>query len=471
MTMRKYNLIIILAATCMMVSGQQIAEVIEYTPAPGQFINTASGSPEAALSLTTENGGLVSLGGFGGYIILRSSSAIENDPDNPYGVDFTIYGNAMSHWSEPGIVSVMKDENRNGVPDETWYELAGSDHFFPSTISNYEISYTNPLSEEAADIPWGDNQGANGLLLKNAFQTQPYYPDPSIFTRIGVSKCKFEGTHIEPVLDFSNPAQNVSYKRRFGYADNNNRIDPENPLPDDPYTPGSENSGGDGMDISWAIDSDEKYVELDEIDFIKIYTAANANGGILGELSTEISQLVDISPGSGYPIAEKIITVKELPSKIEPDSYELEYSVFFNGRYREDETAIWTVDCSDCMIDNNEILLIDEVEESISLTVTLNSDPTISTTFTTQVERGVAVNHFKERQIHVYPNPASDYLILEAQQSGTYQLISSHGQIIHAGYISQGEDRIDLSGFERGIYFLRFQSTHGLTTNKIMIQR
>ena len=153
MTMRKYNLIILLAATCMMAYGQQIAEVIEYTPAPGQFINTASGSPEAALSLTTENGSLVSLGGFGGYIILRSSSAIVNDPNNPYGVDFTIYGNAMSHWSEPGIVSVMKDDNENGVPDETWYELAGSDHFFSSTITNYEISYTNPFLEKAADIP------------------------------------------------------------------------------------------------------------------------------------------------------------------------------------------------------------------------------------------------------------------------------------------------------------------------------
>jgi len=450
----------------MAVSGQQIAEIIEYTPAPGQFINTASGSPEAALSLTNKGGGLVSLGGFGGYIILRSSGSIENDPGNPFGVDFTIFGNAMSHWSEPGIVSVMKDENGNGIPDETWYELAGSDHFFPRTISDYQISYTNPHSDVAADIHWEDNQGATGLLLKNSFQRQPYYPDPLIFSTIGESKCEFEGTRIEPILDFSNPAQNVSYKRRFGYADNNYRIDSEYLLPDDPYTAGSQNSGGDGMDINWAIDGDGQYIDLDKIDFVKIYTAVNANGRFLGELSTEISHMIDVAPSSGYPIAEKMISVKELPSKIFPEAYELEYAVFFQGRYMKDETASWSVECSDCSIENNNILLA-EGEETVTLTITLDSDPTINSSFSTEVEISVDVPLISDGQVRVYPNPASDFLLLDMRQSGSYQLISSSGHIMLTGEYTQGESKIDLSRLSTGMYFLRVQNTIGLTTKKI----
>jgi len=467
--MRKYYSIFLLLTICIGVSAQQIAEIIEYTPAPGQFINTASGSPGAALSLTAEDGGLVSLGSFGGYIILRSSSPIENDPDNPYGVDFTIFGNAMSHWSEPGIVAVMKDENGNGNPDETWYELAGSDHFFPSTLSDYQISYTNPYSDEAADIHWGDNQGATGLLLKNNFQRQPYYPDPNEFPAIDESKCEFEGTHIKPVLDFSNPARYESYKRRFGYADNNMRIDPTNPLPDDPYTQGSQNSGGDGMDISWAIDETGAYVDLDKIDFIKVYTAVNADGGYLGELSTEISNLVDVAPSAGYPIVEKTLTVKELPSKISPGDYELECSVFFEGRYQAEEAVIWTVECNDCMIENN-MTLITGAEETIKLTATMESDPLISTSFSAVVEKGVSVLYQDEQVISIYPNPASDYVLLNIKQSGIYQLFSSQGKLVMEGAVNQGENRIKLSRIPTGIYFIRIQNALNPGTHKIIIQ-
>lgn len=68
--MKKIHSILIISAICHLAYGQQIAEIIEYTPAPGQFINTASGVPDAAETLTQEGGGLVSLGGFGGYIIV-----------------------------------------------------------------------------------------------------------------------------------------------------------------------------------------------------------------------------------------------------------------------------------------------------------------------------------------------------------------------------------------------------------------
>ena len=144
--------------------------------------------------------------------------------------------------------------------------------------------------------------------------------------------------------------------------------------------------------------------------------------------------------------------------------------MFINGRYKEEETASWTVDCSDCIIEENEILLA-EAEETIILTVTLDSDPTVSTTFTTQVEKGVAVTLFKESPIRVYPNPATEYLIFEAQHSGTFQLISSLGQILKTGDNTHGEERIDLSGFATGFYFLRIQNTIGSMTKKIIIQR
>jgi len=105
--------------------SQFVQKIHEYKPAPGQFINKEPfGTHNAAQSIVgTINGGL-SLGAFGGYVIFSFEEPVKNHPDNPFGVDFIIFGNPMPTFSEPGIVSVMKDENGNRLPDDTWYELA-----------------------------------------------------------------------------------------------------------------------------------------------------------------------------------------------------------------------------------------------------------------------------------------------------------------------------------------------------------
>ncbi|MDZ7737853.1 MAG: hypothetical protein U5K32_02045 [Bacteroidales bacterium] len=154
---------------------------MEYTPAPGQHINTATGSPHAATTICGDIGGMVNLGAFGGYLVFRFEEPVYNDPDNPYGIDFTIFGNPLSEWSEPGIVSVMKDENGNGLPDDSWYELAGSDHYFSSTVSAYSVTYENPGKPVANDVPWNDNLGNTGYIYANSFYSQPYYPSADSF--------------------------------------------------------------------------------------------------------------------------------------------------------------------------------------------------------------------------------------------------------------------------------------------------
>ena len=179
-------MMLILALVCLKtMQAQYISEVLEYKPAPGQFINSSPwGIPNSANSLIGGVTGSMSLGAFGGYVIFKFANPVENHPDNPFGVDFTIFGNPLDEWSEQGIVSVMKDENENGLPDDTWYELAGSEYFFSSTIKNYEVNYTNPNQASAADVPWTDNQGDSGAVLANGFHTQPYYPLADSFPEV-----------------------------------------------------------------------------------------------------------------------------------------------------------------------------------------------------------------------------------------------------------------------------------------------
>ena len=165
----------LLCASWPLVAQVSSFELVGYKPAPGQHINIENiGTPEAAQNMVSARENLVSLGNFGGYIVLRFKKACQNHPSNPYGVDFSVFGNAFAGSSEPGIVYVMLDANQNGLPDDTWYEIAGSDDMNPGTIKNYQLTYYNPNG--AKNIPWKDNFGHEGELLVNSYHGQEYYP-------------------------------------------------------------------------------------------------------------------------------------------------------------------------------------------------------------------------------------------------------------------------------------------------------
>lgn len=275
-----------------------ISRIIEYKPAPGQFINQEGiGTPEAAESIVGGLDGLVSLGGFGGYIVLGFDHQILNDPDNPYGVDFTVAGNATPNHSEPGIVMVMC-ETGCGEHNGVWYELKGSAYDLPATIRNYTITYRNPKSEAAADVEWSDSEGQISALKKVSAHGQPYYPLPEIFTGYPQDEVSFTGTLIGHDINDDNPQFIRITAQSYGYADNLPFTGSKPPfLPDNPHTVGvTEGDGGDAFDIDWAVDGEGRPVHLDAIDFIKIYTAVNANAGWLGEISTEVRAVIDVSP-------------------------------------------------------------------------------------------------------------------------------------------------------------------------------
>ena len=46
--------------------------------------------------------------------------------------------------------------------------------------------------------------------------------------------------------------------------------------------------------IDWAVDHNGVFVTLDEIDFVRIYTAVNQDVGWMGEISTEIMTVEDL---------------------------------------------------------------------------------------------------------------------------------------------------------------------------------
>jgi hypothetical protein len=458
-----------------------IAEVLEYTPAPGQLTNSSPwGWPGSVNSITGNINGTLCLGAFGGNMVFKFDHPVENHPDNPYGIDFTIFGNAMADYSEPGIVSVMKDENGNGLPDDTWYVLAGSDHWFSTSTKDYQVTYTNPGQPAAADIPWSDNQGHSGFIFANAFHTQPYYPDHDSFPAVNPVEYSLSGPMIDHRTDTSNPAIVKSYKRAFGYADNQVRGNAPYTKPDNPYTPAVENSGGDAFDIAWAVDVNDTYMDLDQIHFIKVHNGVMANAGWLGELSTDITGAVDIEPDNSLTGPLEMIVIKDLPGIITTDTYPLEPYVFFKGRLLPDEPVSWETDMTSATVDEDNILHLAE-SGNLEITAILDSDPSISTTVLVVVELSSSIaDHLAEGQFEIFPNPcmgkfqikSAKFQINSKIQTINVQIMDMYGKVVAIFNPQPGtrNPELDVNHLPAGLYLVRL--THGTSayTQKIIIQ-
>jgi hypothetical protein len=376
----KYLALIIVAVCFSTIESfaQLAGKMIEYHPAPGQLINTdGAGSYNAANSVVGSIDGLVSLGAFGGYAVYGFDHPIVNDPGNPYGVDFVIFGNVQPDWSEPGIVMVMKDDNGNGKPDDTWYELAGSECFFQTTKHQYSVIYYNPLYSGGDDIPWSASDGSVGSILSNSFHRQDYFPSEQFFDGITQKTEQFTGTLITDEVDLSNPAMVKCYHRRFGYGDNNLKKNNDYSTPDNPYTSEIEGCGGDAMDISWAVNDKGEYVDLNQIDFIKIFTGVLANAGWCGEISTEITGIADVPANPSITGQDKCIVINRPVGKlISNDSLQLEACAFQKGRLWKNQTINWTIDNSAIASLQSNGLLKLKKSGALTVTASLNNDLT-----------------------------------------------------------------------------------------------
>src|SRR5690606_38628362 len=132
-------------------------------PAVGQFTNKLplyeNGDTQAQMNekvlaaIGNNKKGMITLGGFGGYVVMGFDHTIMNVAGKR---DFRVLGNAFyadanpnpnapeGGSCEPGVIMVAYDANKNGIPDDNeWYEIAGSAHKDPTKELWYSMAVAN----------------------------------------------------------------------------------------------------------------------------------------------------------------------------------------------------------------------------------------------------------------------------------------------------------------------------------------
>jgi hypothetical protein len=257
-------------------------KLIEYNPAAGQFVGLSNANN--VLIGYTLYAKYLSLGEFGGYATYRYDEPIRNDPKNPFGVDFIVYGNTYQGGmvNEPASVQVSYD-------GETWYYLAGQLHYELETVRLSDVPLLAGTTES--------------LRVWNGSG----YPKDADWGYADIATCS-------PEL----------------YAETNWSVGAE---PYNPYRQGAiaaykkDGSGGnlgDMFDLSWIVDADGVPVKLDEvlrdgIRYIKLQNVVDVpTNGPFGSISPEIGTITRVNPAQvkaqpvGITSAPEVFTINNV---------------------------------------------------------------------------------------------------------------------------------------------------------------
>ena len=308
---------------------------IAYLPAPGQFTNEGIGSGGWGDIYTQDSDGNyivkpmvdtiattgVSLGYFGGYAVFDfgvnedGTGKLKDNPNNKYGVDFVVYGNAFSGNSEPGSVQVSLD-------GDTWYDLAGSMHYDESTQWNYKVTYVNPgVGSTPVAVPYyvGTNTSNVKTVETNTWHNHWWFPLAENYftgrygntdmsgiakgwsfvnytpdTTVTLGGTTYENTQtlrLSGVL-LGGVSSNTTAASSFGYFDcHSNTGDLTNP-----YATGSSTGGGDGMDLAWAVYSSgndvgmpvSAAIQAQGFRYVRLYNGVAKDLPPFGEISPEV---------------------------------------------------------------------------------------------------------------------------------------------------------------------------------------
>ena len=277
----------------------------------------------------------ISLGSPGGYVQFEfDGDGIANSAKNKYGIDFVVYGNPFNGNPEAGSVKVSQD-------GDTWYELAGSRYYNSETKRNTTISYKMiPTStygtDKKADIYYAigsvpTGTGTTGWTL---------YKSNVVWWPESTSEGYGRVSGVDETIDGTKTVSDVTYEQLsetangyncwlisyddvtlvkdsdttddylFGYADvrivgNSKDGTACNPYATVPTSGTASVLGGDGFDISWAVNSNGEPVNLTSVKYVRVYTSAALSAsdldimptpGIFGETSTEVCGMFVAQP-------------------------------------------------------------------------------------------------------------------------------------------------------------------------------
>lgn len=168
---------------------------------------------------------------------------------------------------------MSQDVNGDGLPNDLWYELAGSEYGTRNHTTGYAMTYYRPQHPHMG-VAWKGSGGESDYIPYMSYWNpadyywQDWQRDKETLT--------FFGSMLESNVSYSNGVSSLP-PYAWGYADN---------LGED-YFEGTRGRMG-YYSIRRARTWDGQPAELEYVDFVKVQTAITGHTPNLGDASTEV---------------------------------------------------------------------------------------------------------------------------------------------------------------------------------------
>ena len=117
-------------------------------------------------------------------------------------------------------------------------------------------------------------------------------------------------------------------------------------------------------------------------------------------------------------------------------------------------------------------VVLDNIKENCQFIVFVQHTGTkeISQTIKVDMASIAGIKEINGEKINMYPNPASDYVMLLSNGNGNLEIFDITGKIVYTSKINKNTQYIDVSSFEKGYYIAKVSSNDKIYTQKLIIK-
>lgn len=301
------------------------------------------------------------------------NNRIQNNANNKYGIDFIVYGNAFVGNPEAAGVQVSNDGvnwytlagSRHYMDGTKWNQnisyiriAAANTTISGKTFAKAGIytstDFVAPATDNAADVnaaigeatwagvpqltgntypkpydtatpaaaawwpEWENDSNGKAENYKNVWNIDNEVKGVSwlrsgsaeVITYKGVTIVEDDMVVLNRTLSAAPSQAQMTDVYQWGYADVRTNGSAYGTISNNPYAAApSTQTGGDGFDLSWAVDADGKPFPLSSARYVRVYSAVLFSAGAFGETSAEVCGLYKVS-GTGSGASSKELTVE-----------------------------------------------------------------------------------------------------------------------------------------------------------------
>ncbi len=92
---------------------------------------------------------------------------------------------------------------------------------------------------------------------------------------------------------------------------------------------------------------------------------------------------------------------------------------------------------------------------NVTITATSRDGKIAANTLIKVIDTATGIDEIKDTKMSVYPNPFSQYLIVNSTQESTLSIVNLSGSVVVSKQVSAGENHIDTSSLPSGVYILK----------------